>query len=104
MDADGRAVCCHQALDEYRIEDLPTETTALFVLSTTGDGEEPDNMRNFWRFLLRKSLPAASLSALRYGIFGLGDSSYPKFNAVARRLEVSSYLGPSRVRKLPSSF
>ena len=37
-------------------------------------------------FLLRKSLLANSLSSLQYSIFGLGDSSYAKFNAVARRL------------------
>ena len=37
-------------------------------------------------FLLRKSLLASSLSNLKYSIFGLGDSSYAKFNAAARRL------------------
>lgn len=68
--------------------DLPDEDTALMVVSTTGDGEEPDNMKQAWRFLLRKSLPAGSLNRLRFGLFGLGDSSYPKFNAVARRLQV----------------
>ena len=59
------------------------------VVSTTGDGEEPDNMRQSWRFLLRKSLPRDSLHHLKFAMFGLGDSTYPKFNAVARRLQVS---------------
>lgn len=43
-------------------------------------GDPPDNMRSFWRFLLRKSLPPTSLSGLRYAVFGLGDSGYPKYN------------------------
>jgi hypothetical protein len=60
----------------------------LLVMSTTGDGEEPDNMRASWRFLLRRSLPASSLARTRFALFGLGDSSYPKFNAVARRMQV----------------
>jgi sulfite reductase alpha subunit-like flavoprotein len=77
-----------QAFDSYRITDLPQEGCALFVVSTMGDGEEPDNMKASWRFLLRRSLPPGSLAGLRFGVMGLGDSSYPKFNAVARRLYV----------------
>lgn len=43
-------------------------------------------MKNFWKFLLRKSLPPDSLSKLNFGVIGLGDSSYQKFNFVAKRL------------------
>lgn len=43
-------------------------------------------LQNFWRFLLRKALPKDALSALRFAVFGLGDSAYTKFNAVARKL------------------
>ena len=43
-------------------------------------------MKTFWKFLLRKSLPADSLSNLIFGVIGLGDSSYLKFNFVAKRL------------------
>jgi sulfite reductase alpha subunit-like flavoprotein len=43
-------------------------------------------MKNFWKFLLRKNLPADSLSNLSFGVIGLGDSSYLKFNYVAKKL------------------
>lgn len=43
-------------------------------------------MQSFWKFLLRKSLPADSLTKLNFGVIGLGDSSYQKFNFVAKRL------------------
>lgn len=43
-------------------------------------------MKSFWKFLLRKSLPSNSLSKLNFGVIGLGDSSYQKFNFVAKRL------------------
>lgn len=43
-------------------------------------------MKNFWKFLLRKSLPSDSLQKLNFGVIGLGDSSYQKFNFVAKRL------------------
>jgi sulfite reductase alpha subunit-like flavoprotein len=43
-------------------------------------------MKSFWKFLLRKSLPANSLQSLTVAVIGLGDSSYQKFNFVAKRL------------------
>ena len=44
-------------------------------------------MRRFWSALRCRALPAGALHKVRYAVFGCGDSSYPKFNAVARRLD-----------------
>ncbi|XP_053229585.1 NADPH-dependent diflavin oxidoreductase 1 isoform X1 [Podarcis raffonei] len=74
------------ALDDYPVAKLIEEPLAIFVCATTGQGDPPDNMKNFWRFLFRKKLPATSLSRLDYGVVGLGDSAYPKFNFVAKKL------------------
>ncbi|XP_032425644.1 NADPH-dependent diflavin oxidoreductase 1 isoform X1 [Xiphophorus hellerii] len=74
-------------LDGYNVADLISESLVVFVCSTTGQGDAPDNMKNFWRFLFRKSLPAGSLSCLDCAVLGLGDSSYPKFNFVAKKLQ-----------------
>ncbi|XP_074546850.1 NADPH-dependent diflavin oxidoreductase 1 [Halichoeres trimaculatus] len=73
-------------LDSYNVANLISESLVVFVCSTTGQGDPPDNMKNFWRFLFRKSLPADSLSQLDCAVLGLGDSSYPKFNFVAKKL------------------
>nr|XP_022918308.1 NADPH-dependent diflavin oxidoreductase 1 isoform X1 [Onthophagus taurus] len=73
-------------MDDYNVEHLINETCVIFVCSTTGQGEEPENMRRFWRFLLRKSLSKDSLINLRFAVLGLGDSSYVKFNFAAKRL------------------
>ena len=68
----------------------------MVVCSTTGDGATPDNMKTIYRSLLRKSLPAGWLSAVRFAIFGLGDSnllldrqttSAKDCNACAQRLD-----------------
>ncbi|KAM9441401.1 NADPH-dependent diflavin oxidoreductase 1 [Clarias gariepinus] len=75
-----------QALDTYNVVNLISEALVVFVCSTTGQGDPPDNMKNFWRFLFRKSLPSGSLCRLDYAVLGLGDSSYPKFNFVAKKL------------------
>ncbi len=74
------------AMDSFDINKLPSARLAVFVCSTTGQGETPDNMKKFWRFLLRKDLPPHALSRLHFSTFGMGDSSYPIYNAVARRL------------------
>lgn len=74
------------AMNDYPVQNLIEETLVLFVVATTGDGDEPDNMRNFWKFLLRRSLPNNSLDKLQYACLGLGDSSYSKFNYAAKKL------------------
>ncbi|KOB78223.1 U3 small nucleolar ribonucleoprotein component [Operophtera brumata] len=75
-----------QAMDDYPISKLIHEEFAIFVCATTGQGDEPDNMKRFWKFLLRKSLPSNSLAKLKFGVVALGDSSYSKFNFVGKKL------------------
>lgn len=74
------------SMDRFEVTQLPTAPLVVCVCSTTGQGDPPANMRDFWRFLLRKSLPADSLNAVRFAVFGLGDSHYQKYNVAAKRL------------------
>lgn len=67
----------------------PADVT-VFIISTTGDGEVPNAMRTLWRTLLRSDLtPSATRfeSRLSFAVFGLGDSTYEKFNAAARKFK-----------------
>ncbi|XP_075226577.1 NADPH-dependent diflavin oxidoreductase 1 isoform X2 [Lycorma delicatula] len=73
-------------MDEYPITELLFERLVIFVCSTTGQGDQPDNMKKFWKFLLRKNLPSNSLQNVKFGVLGLGDSSYVKFNHVGKKL------------------
>ena len=43
-------------------------------------------MQKAWKFLLNQKLPADSLKNLSFTVFGLGDSSYAQFNAMAKKL------------------
>ncbi|KAF9582529.1 NADPH-dependent diflavin oxidoreductase 1, partial [Lunasporangiospora selenospora] len=74
------------AMDDYDRSLLIREHFVVFVASTTGQGDEPDNMKKFWKFLLRKSLPPDALDHMEYTVFGLGDSSYIKYNWPAKKL------------------
>ncbi|XP_002128053.2 NADPH-dependent diflavin oxidoreductase 1 [Ciona intestinalis] len=78
--------CVASAMDDYPIQNLVNEDLVLFVCSTTGQGEPPDNMKLFWKFIMRKNLPNTCLAGLRFGVLGLGDSSYAKYNFVAKKL------------------
>lgn len=55
-------------LDDYNALDLINEQCVIFVCSTTGQGEEPDNMKLFWKFMLKKSLGATIFNNLRFVI------------------------------------
>ncbi|XP_012063094.1 PREDICTED: NADPH-dependent diflavin oxidoreductase 1 [Atta cephalotes] len=74
------------SLNDYDIQNLPFEQLIIFVVATTGQGDPPANMKQFWRHLLRKTLSATMLQNLKYGVLGLGDSSYSKFNFAAKKL------------------
>ncbi|KIW16928.1 hypothetical protein PV08_04118 [Exophiala spinifera] len=74
-------------LDDVVYGDLHSYMLTVFVVATTGQGDFPENARKFWTSLLRKKLPPTTLAGIQYGLVGLGDSSYPKFNFAARKLE-----------------
>ncbi|KAJ5159803.1 Sulfite reductase subunit beta [Penicillium canariense] len=62
------------AMDEYPIEDLPTEENVVFISSTAGQGEFPVNGRSLWEHV--KNSGDLDLSSINYSVFGLGDSHY----------------------------
>lgn len=57
----------------------------LFVVSTTGEGDPPDDARAFVEVLQR--VPAA-VRDLRYGLLSLGDRRYAQYCGFGRELEV----------------
>lgn len=75
------------SLHQYDPNLLPQEEAVVFVVSTTGQGDTPDSMKVFWRFLLQRSLSQHWLKGVHYTVFGLGDSGYQKYNFVAKKLD-----------------
>ena len=61
---------------QYDITKLEKENLVIFVMSTQGEGEFPQNAVGFYEKLKASS---ANLSQVSYAVLGLGDSSYPLF-------------------------
>ncbi|KAJ2902238.1 hypothetical protein GGI21_004583, partial [Coemansia aciculifera] len=75
-------------LDDHDKIGFNDARTVVFVVSTTGDGDPPDNSARFWR-VLRKATRGkeGAYSHLRFAILGLGDTNYSNFCNTAQRLD-----------------
>ncbi len=58
---------------------------ALFIASTTGEGDAPDPAANFVRDCMTSG--STRLERLRYGVLALGDSDYRQFCAFGHRID-----------------
>src|SRR5450830_1978546 len=72
------------ALAELTAMDLQQAERALFLVSTYGEGDAPDNAAAFIGKLMTGEL---ALPQLHYGLLALGDSSYSQYCGFGRALD-----------------
>src|SRR5690606_18287301 len=91
------------AMEDYPVEDLPSEQNIVLISATAGQGEFPQNGRPFWDAI--KDNTSLDLATVKFSCFGLGDSHYwPRkqdrvyYNKPAKDLDrVMTNLGASRL-------
>jgi len=74
--AQGFAPRTHE-MDAIEMDALARMRQAIFVVSTYGEGEMPDNGELFWEQLSATNAPR--LEELKFGVIALGDTSYDEF-------------------------
>ena len=74
------------SLDNFRPAGLRKLKTAVFVMSTHGEGDPPEEALDLFEYL--DSERASQLPGLKYRILALGDHSYKLFCQAGRRLDV----------------
>ncbi|WP_206030045.1 sulfite reductase subunit alpha [Roseomonas sp. AR75] len=72
------------ALDTLDAGTLAATRRALFLVSTSGEGDAPDSAARFVRKVMRAE---ARLHGLEYGLLALGDRSYAHFCGFGRALD-----------------
>ena len=83
-------------LNATSMAELEQIEQAIFVVSTHGEGEMPDNAELFWEALAATTAPR--LDQLKFGVLGLGDTSYDEFCQAAKILDTRlEQLGASRL-------
>ncbi|MGB5853723.1 MAG: assimilatory sulfite reductase (NADPH) flavoprotein subunit [Oceanisphaera sp.] len=95
--ANGVAVALFNAAD-YKVKQLKKETHVLFVVSTNGEGEAPDDALEFHKQL--KAGKAGKLDGVNYGVIGLGDSSYEFYCQTGK--DFDEYLSKAGAKSLLS--
>ena len=73
-----------KTLNQLSIDDLQQYRHIFFVVSTTGEGDAPDNADVFTRQVLAKSI---KLDQVHFAVLALGDRHYRHFCAFGHRLE-----------------
>ena len=62
------------SMDDFPLEDLPREENIIFITSTAGQGEFPQNGRALWDAV--KDNAELDLSNICFSVYALGDSHY----------------------------
>lgn len=84
MDRNGFDVKLYRAA-EYKFKQIIQEKLLIIVISTQGEGEEPEEATALFNYLFSKKAP--QLTEMQFAVLALGDSSYEFFCQAGKRID-----------------
>jgi len=88
--------------EDFNEQAFLSHQLAVFVVATHYEGDPCDNTKRFFKWFKDqiKTPGNCSLKQMKYAVFGLGDSSYEQFNAIARMFDEGfEKMGAQRIYK-----
>ncbi|XP_068199956.1 methionine synthase reductase isoform X2 [Antennarius striatus] len=76
---------CLDQNEKYNLE--KENAPVVFIVSTTGDGEPPDNAFQFVKCIKKKTLSSDHYKHLSYALLALGDTNYANFCNCGKTIE-----------------
>jgi NADPH-ferrihemoprotein reductase len=86
-------VCDPEEYDFDKLDALPENAEAIFVMATYREGEPTDNSIGMMEFVEDEGVAFTNgdrLDNLKYVMFGLGNHTYEHYQAMARKLDSRS--------------
>ncbi|GBE84866.1 cytochrome P450 oxidoreductase [Sparassis latifolia] len=95
-------VCDPEEYDFEKLDQIPEDCCAFFVMATYGEGEPTDNAVQLCENLSDESFEFSNgerkLPGLKYVVFGLGNRTYEHYNLIARNVDRDlQKLGATRI-------
>lgn len=76
-------------MNNYILEEIANESILIVICSTFGNGEPPDNGKEFWKNLNQiQEFNKKTKDRLKFSVFALGSSQYPTFCAFGKNLDL----------------
>jgi len=73
-------------VENYDREEFQNEKLVVFLASTYGEGDPPDNASEFHQWLMAPERAEEDLK-LSFAVFGLGNKTYDRFNQVGKEID-----------------
>mmetsp|Transcript_3458 Transcript_3458/g.10727 ORF Transcript_3458/g.10727 Transcript_3458/m.10727 type:complete len:703 (-) Transcript_3458:36-2144(-) len=75
-------------MEDYELDQLSEENMLIIVCATYGEGEPPDNAKEFYEWLMDEEREHEdALNSVNYTVFGLGNRTYEHYNVMGRRMD-----------------